>query len=768
VHHGEEIPRENAPEDLGDDHSHYDRMDEMLDDLRQDPELVFPVNRGDPPTPEVKRFFDLLKAAEEPLHEHTRVSSLAFVTRLMAIKSKFSFSTNCYNEILNLISEVLPSNHKMPKDVYQSRKLLSGLGMDYQKIDVCPDNCMLFWKDHEEEKKCLNCGKSRFLEVVNEDGETVTTEVAQKQLRYMPLTPRVKRLFLSKNTAKHMRWHKEGVREDSQVMIHPSDGDAWKALDQFDPEFASEARNIRIGLATDGFSPFNMTSSSYSCWPVFAVPYNLPPHLCMKYDYTFLCLIIPGPSHPGKRLNVMLQPLIEDLKNLWEGVEAYDCYKKERFNLRVAYLWSIHDFPAYGIFSGWSCHGTLTCPICGKDTDCFRLEYGGKISYFDCHRCFLANDHPFRLEANAFKKDTIVTKGPPKRLNGSEILTMLNALEENEDGDGYIGYGTEHNWTHKCGLWELPYVKALILMHNIDVMHQERNVAESIISTCMNLAGKTKDNVKARKDLAQICDRPTLALTESGGKPCASFCLKPKQRKELMAWLKTLKFPDGYAAGFRRAVNLNTWKFSGLKSHDYHIIMERLLPVMFRGYLNNDVWKTLAELSYFYRQLCAKEIKKEVMEKLEKEIPVLVCKLEKIFPPGFFNPMQHLLVHLPYEAKVGGPVQYRWMYHIERALKYIRAMVGNKGRVEGCIAEEFKYKEIAAFTSVYFAEEHNVNAPTLRYHVDSYGHRSKLKIFGIEGKTVGASTDYHPDPEEKLDALLYMYENMDEMTPYFK
>jgi hypothetical protein len=58
-----------------------------------------------------------------------------------------------------------------------------------------------------------------------------------------------------------------------------------------------------------------------------------------------------------------------------------------------------------------------------------------------------------------------------------------------------------------------------------------------------------------------------------------------------------------------------------------------------------------------------------MIEKLEKEIPVLLCKLEKIFPPGWFNAMQHLLLHLPYEAKIGGPSQYRWMYHIERALK---------------------------------------------------------------------------------------------------
>jgi hypothetical protein len=72
--------------------------------------------------------------------------------------------------ILNLIGDILPANHKMSKDVYQSRKLLSGLGMDYKKIDVCPNNCMLFWKNDIDLKKCRQCQESRFVEVVNEDG----------------------------------------------------------------------------------------------------------------------------------------------------------------------------------------------------------------------------------------------------------------------------------------------------------------------------------------------------------------------------------------------------------------------------------------------------------------------------------------------------------------------------------------------------------------------------------------------------------------------
>jgi hypothetical protein len=154
-------------------------------------------------------------------------------------------------------------------------------------------------------------------------------------------------------------------------------------------------------------------------------------------------------------------------------------------------------------------------------------------------------------------------------------------------------------------------------------------MGERIISTCLNITNKRKDNPKDRKGLALICSRPTLVLGESEKKPCAPFSLKPKRKKQLMKWLKNLQFLDGYVVGFRMSVNLKTSKFSGLKSHEYHIIIERLLPVMFWGFVKNDVWKALVELSYFCRHLCAKEIKKEMMEKVEQQIPVLVCKLEK-------------------------------------------------------------------------------------------------------------------------------------------
>jgi hypothetical protein len=77
---------------------------------------------------------------------------------------------------------------------------------------------------------------------------------------------------------------------------------------------------------------------------------------------------------------------------------------------------------------------------------------------------------------------------------------MLDKLTPDPERLEYFeGYREMHNWTHKYTLWELPYMAAFIIMHNIDSMHQERNMDESIIGTCMGFPGKTKDNVKAQK-----------------------------------------------------------------------------------------------------------------------------------------------------------------------------------------------------------------------------------------------------------------------------
>jgi hypothetical protein len=177
---------------------------------------------------DVKEFYKLLEASEAKVHEGTDVTVLQAVTCLMAMKSKYIFSNNCYNDIVKLIIDLIPSNHNMSKDLYHCKKIVARLGMNYQKIDAYKDNCMLFWKENEKTTHCIHCGKSRYVVVLDEDGNVVTTNVSIKQLWYIPITPRLKRLFLNQETAKQMRWHKEGDRQDqdSDIMVHPSDGEA--------------------------------------------------------------------------------------------------------------------------------------------------------------------------------------------------------------------------------------------------------------------------------------------------------------------------------------------------------------------------------------------------------------------------------------------------------------------------------------------------------------------------------------------------------------
>jgi hypothetical protein len=127
------------------------------------------------------------------------------------------------------------------------------------------------------------------MKVVSEDGASVATKVTVKQLRYMSITPRLKLLYLSEETAKQMRWHKEGKHhsEDPDIISHPTDTEAWEALRHFDPEFTRDPKSVYLGLSTDGFQPHNEASSLYSCWPVFIMSYNLLSNKCLKQGFIY-------------------------------------------------------------------------------------------------------------------------------------------------------------------------------------------------------------------------------------------------------------------------------------------------------------------------------------------------------------------------------------------------------------------------------------------------------------------------------------------------
>ena len=254
--------------------------------------------------------------------------------------------------LFQVLMDMLPSDAKLPKDQYESKKIVRDLGLGYKKINACPNDCMLFWKENVNLEACLCCKVSRWK--TNEASVTGNNALsskgkkkAAKILWWFPLKPRLQRLFLSPDLASSMKWHVNGCIDD-RVMRHPADSNACKMFDTTHLQFSSEPHNVRLGLAADGFNPFGMLSTTHNTWPVMLILYNLPPWLCMKRSSLILSLVIPGPKSLRIAIDVYLQPLVEELRELWDvGVEVYDASSKNVFQLCAALMWIVHDFPAY-------------------------------------------------------------------------------------------------------------------------------------------------------------------------------------------------------------------------------------------------------------------------------------------------------------------------------------------------------------------------------------------------------------------------------------
>ncbi|XP_042976304.1 uncharacterized protein LOC122307470 [Carya illinoinensis] len=274
------------------------------------------------------------------------------------------------------------------------------------------------------------------------------------------------------------------------------------------------------------------------------------------------------------------------------------------------------------------------------------------------HRRFLQPDHMWRRRKGLFngKEDH---RMPPRDLGGYDILTQLQMI-----GDVTFGKSVrkrkrtaeELNWT-KCSIfYTLPYWSTLRLRHNLDVMHIEKNIAENVLFTLMNSSGKTKDNINSRRDLELLGYRKELHLRREGyhvTMPHALYTLHGDERKKLCEWLRDIKFPDGFSSNISNCVSTRDSKITGLKSHDCHVFLQRLLPIAAGGFLRSDIALTLTELSTFFKELCARTLDVNRLSQLQTDIVTILCKLEMIFPPSFFDVMVHLAVHLPHEAILG-------------------------------------------------------------------------------------------------------------------
>ncbi|CAJ2658470.1 unnamed protein product [Trifolium pratense] len=155
---------------------------------------------------------------------------------------------------------------------------------------------------------------------------------------------------------------------------------------------------------------------------------------------------------------------------------------------------------------------------------------------------------------------------------------------------------------------------------------------------------------------------------------------------------------------------------------------------------------------------------------MENDIPLILCKLERIFPPALFDSMEHVVVHLAYEARLGGPVQYRWMYPFERFMGYAKRAVKNKARVEGSICATYLHHETIYFCSHYFKD--TLSSSHIRNETETSRpvriHPLNMSIFSLPGRNGGGEKVLYPGDKVLYSAHVHLLINCNEVEPYLQ
>ena len=544
-----------------------DRMERMIHDVEVESFANAPV------------YESMRSDAETPLYPGSKHTRLTGTLHLLNLKASCGWTDSSFTLLLQLLGDMLPENNVLPNRMYEAKKILSTMGMEYKKIHACPNDCILYRNEYEDLSECPKCKSERYKAMKGGDcDDKPAKRQPLKVLWYLPIVPRFKRLFANATKAQKLRWHCDERISDGKYLRHPADSPQWKKIDEMFPQFGSEPRNLRLGLCTDGINPYGTLSSTHSAWPVLMVIYNLPPWLCMKRNYMMLTMMISGPKQPGNDIDVYLAPLIEDLKKLWEdGVDVFDAYKQESFKLHAMIFTTINDFPAYGNLSGYSVKGHKACPICEADTHFLQLKHGRKTVYLG-HRRFLHRFHPYRRLRKSF--NGLPENGvAPKALTGEEVYRRLEHVNVIFGKTKRSSASDKSIWKKRSIFFDLPYWRILDVRHSIDVMHVEKNVCDSLVGTLLHIPGKTKDGISARLDLVEMGIRERLhpKLRDDGKKAYmepAAHTLSKAEKKSFCECLHTIKVPQGYSSNVKKLVSLDDLKLVGLKSHDSHVLMQ--------------------------------------------------------------------------------------------------------------------------------------------------------------------------------------------------
>ena len=243
-------------------------------------------------------------------------------------------------------------------------------------------------------------------------------------------------------------------------------------------------------------------------------------------------------------------------------------------------------------------------------------------------------------------------------------------------------------------------VQDMPVRHVLDVMHIEKNISEAVLKF---LFGE-KDTPECRRDLEELGVRRELWLRPRENrqkifKPPAPYVLTDAEKKIFVDEVSAIRTPTGYGSALGK--HFQKSRFVGLKSHDFHCLVQQIVPVAIRTLLQPLQRTALIRLGKSFNRICARVVDRAEIEALRLYVVETVCILEVCFPPAFFDVMTHTLIHLVDEVEVCGPVGGRWMYPCERYLGTLKSYVRSKSHPEASMANGYAADEALGFCTEY-------------------------------------------------------------------
>ncbi|VDI64678.1 Hypothetical predicted protein [Mytilus galloprovincialis] len=604
---------------------------------------------------------------------------------------------------------VLPTPNCLPESYKEAYQMIKPMIIETKRYDACVNDCLLFCKtsdnDHSLDRECTKCGEPRY------KAESFS---ARKTFTYMPIGPRLSRIFGSDNICKIL-YSRQDLCNGKLTDI--TDGKIYKSWYEDGGVFQDmeESCTVPLALFCDGLNPHKSMATQKSMWPLILTWLNLPVNVRNILGPMMLVGIVPGTkTEEPKNLDPYLDLLVDELLELTECT-MFNAYRGAPTSVRIALLHYMCDIPAFSKILHVSSQAALRgCPYCKEEG--FYCKSLHKVVHIN-NRAFLPENHPLRKEKNDFAIKGEDRASKPESYTKEEELEIRNSYDQLPNQNRKSLLQKKTGLKGKYSFMRLPYHNRQEQMQP-DGMH---TIAD-VIGNLFGLITGKDDGKKVREGEEEfqrfkdswnsrtiINDEETVvgsnkrkSNTEDGRKakkarvesmtaenelPPAPWRLDRSSVKIADQRAMSLVYPTGYDYHPDQHFS-KPWTLRTMHGKHQFVTSGAALWCL-RGLLPSKQETTLGKLFNVIELLTSESYHENELEFIIESTSEAVSLVERDFPIALQTITTHLLHHIPEGFANFGPLYGRWLFPFERVNSWITRQALNKNKIEATIMETY-------------------------------------------------------------------------------